>query len=211
MRIGARLHRARYVDQEQDGAWPQLAFAAAQQDHFAFGPDGVPQRALQVEAPAALGRAHPIAAAAGQPGRQVPAESRAAPGCRRPAAARAATAPRWRRGLPGLVDVVRQRRVIPGADRPAPAAPRRFRRPDPTARRQGRENACRTACRNRRCRSNGGASVATPARRMSSISRGPSSSIARRKARPLFRRDRKAVAAQQRDEIQQRPGRARQS
>ena len=31
------------------------------------------------------------------------------------------------------------------------------------------------------------------------------------KSQALFRRDRKAIAAQQRDEIQQRPGRARQS
>ena len=111
VRVGARLHGARHVDQQQDGAAAQAAHEARQAEDLAVVADRLLHGAAQVEAGAALGRDAPIAA----PLRQAPGQC-ALEAAQRVGLVRGAEAARRQRlggggGLARLVDVVGGRRL----------------------------------------------------------------------------------------------------
>ena len=106
VRVGARLHGARHVDQEQNGAAAQPAHEARQAEDLAVVADRLLHGAAQVEPVAAPGRDAPVAA----PLRQALGQ-RALEAAQRVALVGGAEAARRqglgrRGGLAGLVDVV---------------------------------------------------------------------------------------------------------
>ena len=106
VRVGARLHRARHVDEQQNGAAAQAAHEARQAEDLAVVADRLLHGAAQVEAGAALGRDAPVAAPQRQALGQRALEAAQRVGLVRLGEAAHGQRLGCRRGLTGLVDVV---------------------------------------------------------------------------------------------------------
>src|SRR6476659_4183557 len=110
--FGARLHRAGYVDQQQDPAWPRAAPQTPQPQHFAVVAHTLAQGAAQIRKGTAPRAPAPVTAPPWQSGRRLarqPAQRIAGRLARKTALDQGFRA---RRGKPGFIGLVGQWRLV---------------------------------------------------------------------------------------------------